>query len=84
MFWGGGPPRAASLKWPKLILAPIEIFWLPISKKVWILKIQWSDQKLWLSEVSGASIGASSWFLLYLRRFNSDFNLWIVVRMKIW
>ena len=33
-----------------------------VSKKVWNSKIQWSDQKLWLSKVFGASIDASSQF----------------------
>ena len=45
-----------------LILIPLEISWLPISEKLWILKIQQSDQKLWVSEVRGASISALSWF----------------------
>ena len=57
---------------------------LPISEKVWILKIQQSNQKLWLSEVCGASINALSRFSWYLSRYNSDFNPWIAVGIRIW
>ena len=80
------PLRVASLKRPKmgLILTPLERYWLPVSEKVWNLKIQWSDQKLWPSEVSSASIDASSRFLWYLDRSISDFNPWIIVGMRIW
>ena len=38
----------------------VDIF---VSEKVWILKIQWSNKRLWLSEAYGASIGPSPWFL---------------------
>ena len=65
-------------------LTPLEISWLLVSEKVWILKIQWLDQKLWLSEVSGASIGTLSRFLWYLGYPNSDFDPWIVFGMRIW
>ena len=65
-------------------LTPLEISWLLVSEKVWILKIQWLDQKLWLSEVSGASIGTLSRFLWYLSYPNSDFDPWIVFGMRIW
>ena len=44
------------------ILTFLEGSLLPVSKNVWILKIQWLDQKLWLSKVSGALIGVLSWF----------------------
>ena len=58
------PSRTAGLerlsKW--LILTPLNRFWLPISKKVWILKIQRSDRKLWLSEVCDSLIDGSSSF----------------------
>ena len=57
-----GPSRAASLKvsLTRLILTLLERSCLPISEKVWNLKIQQLNQKLWLLEVCGASIGASS------------------------
>ena len=35
---------------------------LNLKSKVWNLKIQWSDKKLWLQEVSGASICALTGF----------------------
>ena len=60
--------------WIGLILTPLKIFWLFVSEKVWILKIQRSNQKLWLSKVSDASIGVLPWFLWYLGLSNSDFN----------
>ena len=62
VFGGGGPSRTVSLKRPLiwLILTPLERSWLPISEKVCNLKIQWLDQKLWLSEVCGALISAPS------------------------
>ena len=55
-----------------------------VSEKVWILKIQLSDKRLWLSEVCGASIGASPRFLWHLSHSNSDFNLWTVIGTRIW
>ena len=39
---------------------PLEKSCLLVSKKIWNLKIQQSNQKLWLPEVSGALIGALS------------------------
>ena len=68
--------RAASFKLPhiRLIITPLERSWLPIFEKVWNLKIQWSDKKLWLFKVSGASIDASSWFSWYLSPSNSNFD----------
>ena len=69
-----GPSRIASLKrtliW--LILTPLERSWLPVYEKIWNLKIQRLEQKLWLSEVCGASIGASSRFSWYLSHSNSN------------
>jgi len=59
------------------IWVPLEISWFPNSENVWNLKIQQSDQKLWLSEVCDASIGASSQFSWYLGRSNSNFDPWI-------
>ena len=61
---GGSLSMAASLNPPMigLILTPLDISSFSISKKVWNSKIQWSNQKLWLSEVCGASIGASFQF----------------------
>ena len=67
-----------------LILIPLERSWLPISKKVWILKIQRLDQKLWLSKVNGASIYVLSQFSWYLSHPNSNFDPWIIVGMRIW
>ena len=63
-FQGSCPLRTADLKRHLigLILTPLEIFLLPVSKKVWLLKIQRSDQKLWLREVRGASIGVLTRF----------------------
>ena len=58
----------------RLILTPLKRSWIHVSKKVWNLKIQRSDQKLWLSQVSDSSIDASSQFLWYLSRSNSDFD----------
>ena len=80
------PSANFNLKLPLigLILKPLERFWLLVSEKVWILKIQQSDQKLWVSEVRGASISALSWFFWYLDRLNSDFDPWIVFGMRIW
>ena len=85
VFQGSCPSRTAGLQRPLivLILTPLEIFLLPISKNVWLLKIQRSDQKLWLSEVSGASIGASSRFSWYLGHSNSDFDSWKFAGMRI-
>ena len=45
-----------------LILIPLERSWFLVYKKVWNLKIQQSNQKLWLQEVSGVSIGALTGF----------------------
>ena len=67
-FLGSSPP----LIW--LILTPLERSWLLVFEKIWNLKIQWSDKKLWLTEVYGASINASSRFSLYLGCSNSDFD----------
>ena len=77
----GRQPQTSS-DW--VILKPLEKSWLLVFEKVWNLKIQRSNQKLWLSEISGASIDASSWFSWYLGYSNFDFDPWIVVGMIIW
>ena len=68
----------------ELILEPLERSWLLVSEKVWNLKIQQSNQKLWLPKVSSASISALSRLSWYLDHFDSNFNPWIVVEMRIW
>ena len=80
------PSANFNLKLPLigLILKPLERFWLLVSEKVWILKIKRSDQKLLLLEVSGALIGALSWFSWHLNHSNSNFDPWIVIGIRIW
>ena len=69
----------ACILYAMLVIAILLVCFAPFC-----LKIQWLDQKLWLLEVWGALIDASSQFSWYLDRSNLDFDPWIDIGMINW